>query len=184
MIKILSVLGCAIACVSASGQPLTAVSASTQLLAQQVQTDLGLPFQEFDQSATTGWRTLSEQACFAEAAVLIRRYREVNPSAHPVLTWHHAQMEAMAGQTDAAMTTARATLRNQRDDEKSVFRWNPYVLGTTAFLSRDLQGLETQRAMLARAAEASDMNLPNAKALARLKACFDRPYREATACDH
>jgi hypothetical protein len=55
-----------------------------------------LPQQAFDQSATGGWRELSMRGCEAEAADLIRDWRETNKSERnaSILYWHEGQLRA------------------------------------------------------------------------------------------
>lgn len=151
-------------------------------LQSHLASDLALGFEAFDQADTTGWRPLADNNCHAEAATLIAAYRERHPDAHPVLQWHQVQMQASAGQTDAAIAGAMKTLRPDDAEAKSPFKWNAYALGTVAFLRGDRAALEQQRAALAKAAEDEPANGPNVKSLSRLSQCFGQPYRVAYRC--
>lgn len=164
-------------------QPTPSEDTCAELLAKKLRTDLGLPMHRFDQSPDEGWRVLGDRSCHGEAADLIQKYRTVHPDAHPIVRWHQAQMEAFAGRTASAVANALATLREPGEDAQSPFRWNPYVLGTVAFLQQDLKALAAQREELARAATADPMNRPNARVLDRLSACFGKPYQEAYSCN-
>jgi hypothetical protein len=144
--------------------------------------DLELPFIQFDQTAGQGWRALSEKLCFAQAAELLRRYRNANPDSHIVLAWHQSQMEAAAGNVSSAVSLAKATLRPTELELKSGFHWNPYALGFVAFMERDKRVLERNVAKLREVVATEPKNALNLASLRRLLACFDLPYQAASAC--
>lgn len=164
-----------------SGSVLAGGQCPQALAAHQV-SDIGLSFEDFDQTKGKGWRQLESEGCYAEAAALIESYLAANPNTHPVLRWHSAQMYAFAGSVSKAITVARTTLRREEVDSSSPFRWNPYVLGTIAFLERNRDQLEHQLAVLAAAAEAFPHNRPNHAALLRLLRCFEQSYLKAYSC--
>jgi hypothetical protein len=151
-------------------------------LATASQTNLDLPFTEFDQTPARGWRALSEQGCFTEAVELIRRYRNANPKSHPVLVWHQAQMEASAGSTANAISLAKATLRPDEVESNSDFRWNFYALGVIAFLEGSREELERNANKLAENTAKEPLNSPNLASLRRLLSCFGQPYSVASTC--
>src|SRR5439155_917614 len=58
----------------------------------------------FDQDEKGGWRALQMRGCLAEAADLIRDYRNASPRPHrSILFWHEGQLRAVLGQTDRAI---------------------------------------------------------------------------------
>ena len=154
----------------------------TALLRQHLQTDLTLPFAEFDQNDAAGWRALSAAGCESEAAVLIEQYIAAQERPHPVLTWHRAQMLAMAGDYGTAIQVARLTLRPEDGKAKSEFRWNDYVHATIAFLQGDQASLELFRERLAVATATFPINRPNLVSVDRLQSCFGQPYKAAYSC--
>lgn len=160
---------------------------------------LALPLHDFDQT-DAGWRSLATPGCEAVAADAIARYRVDNAAGlvakdTGTLDWHEGQMRASAGQTEAAIAIFESRL------ETSHASFRPYHEATIAFLRRDRAGLEAAQTWLlalpepeeftsAKARyEATYPDLPplvwpmNADIVAGLLACFDRPYREAYACD-
>lgn len=152
------------------------------LLQQHRASDLALPFEAFDQDGQQGWRALEAAGCDAEAATLLAEYAGKQAHPHPVLAWHRAQMLADAGRTDDAIAAARATLRPQGSDADSGFDWNDYADATIAFLQGDRAALDASRAKLAAAAEKSEFNGPNLKAVDRLSRCFGQAYKVAYNC--
>lgn len=163
--------------------PIPATAADcTALLQQHLQTDLALPFAEFDQKDGAGWRSLSAAACDAEAAVLIEQYVAAQERPHPVLAWHRAQMLARAGNAVQAIEVARLTLRPPESEAQAEFQWNAYVDATIAFLQADRASLQLQRERLAVAAAKFPVNRPNLVSVDRLQSCFGKPYKEAYSC--
>ncbi len=160
---------------------------------------LALSLHDFDQT-DAGWRSLESEGCEATTADAIARYRSDNAvrladDDTGTLDWHEGQMRASAGQTEAAIALFEAGLEATDD----TFR--PYHEATIAFLKKDRPAFDAARARL--------LALPEPQAFTRAKAryaetypdlpplqwplnrdivdgfaaCFDRPYREAYACD-
>ncbi len=160
---------------------------------------LALSLHDFDQT-DAGWRSLESEGCEASTADAIARYRSENATRLAgedtgTLDWHEGQMRASAGQTEAAIAIFEARL------DKSHASTRPYHEATVAFLKRDRAAFDAARARL--------LALPEPEAFTRAKArytetypdlpplqwplnrdivdgfaaCFDRPYREAYACD-
>lgn len=152
------------------------------LLQQHRATDLGLPFEAFDQDEHQGWRALQHADCEAEAATLLAEYAARQAHPHPVIAWHRAQLLADAGQTADAIAAARTTRRPDGGDADSGFDWNDYVDATIAFLQGDRAALDASRAKLAAATEKAEFNGPNLKAVDRLARCFGQPYKVAYSC--
>lgn len=163
--------------------PIAAAAADcTGLLQQHLQTDLALPFVEFDQKDGAGWRSLSAAGCDAEAAILIEQFVAAQERPHPVLVWHRAQMLARAGNIVQAVQVARLTLRPRESEAQAEFQWNAYVDATIAFLQGDGASLQLQRERLAVAAAKFPINRPNLLSVDRLQSCFGKPYKEAYTC--
>jgi len=144
----------------------------------------------FDQNDKGGWRALQMRGCMAEAADLIRDYREAKSRPHPsILFWHEGQLRAMLGQTDAAIALFGQARQPAADDD---FGWNLYVDGTIAFLRHDrpalqrardtLAALPPPRSLIATRPDGSKVKIdwpPNLDVLDGFLKCFGRPYRQA-----
>lgn len=91
----------------------------------------------------------------------------------------HAAMRV--GFADAAFAGVMNTLCPEDAEAQSGFKWNPYALGTIAFLQGDREALERPEKALSQAAQDRDSTL-RTKALARRGQCFDQPCRAAYAC--
>lgn len=160
---------------------------------------LALPLHDFDQT-DAGWRSLESEGCEASTADAIARYRSENATQLAdedigTLDWHEGQMRASAGQTEAAIALFEARL------EKSHASIRPYHEATVAFLKRDRPAFDAARARLLAVPEPEEFtrakaryaetypDLPpllwplNRDIVDGFAACFDRPYREAYACD-
>lgn len=161
-----------------------ATAANCDLLLQQhLQADLSLPFVEFDQDDTRGWRVLAAKGCEHEVPTLIQAYLVKQEKPHPVLVWHLAQSMAKAGRYQEAVVVARGTLRPQEAEDRSEFQWNHYVNGTIAFLESDGESLKRHRDRLESAAMAHPVNRLNFEALNRLQRCAGKPYKQAYSCN-
>lgn len=152
------------------------------LLGQQLQTDLTLPFADFDQNEAAGWRRLRAAGCDAEAAILIEQYVAAQEKPHAVLVWHRTQMLARAGDYVQAIEVARQTLRPEASEADAEFQWNVYVNATIAFLQGDGEALKRHREHLAVASAKFPINRPNLVSVDRLQQCFGKPYKEAYSC--
>jgi len=153
---------------------------------------IALDAHSFDQDLTGGWRALQERGCIAQAADLIRDYREAEPQTDPgLLAWHEGQLRAILGQNDAAIMLFGAARKPASQD---IIGWNHYVDGSIAFLRHDRAALQRARETLAalpRPAElplikmngqSVPMSWPlNLNVLDGFLKCFDRPYQQAYA---
>ena len=157
---------------------------------------LALGEQEFDQDLTGGWRALEQRGCRAEAADLLRDYREAKPRKNSsILFWHEGQMRAFLSETAAAIALFNLARKPPADDG---IGWNHYVDGSIAFLRHDRPALQRARDRLAALPKPRDLpsfkingqDVPidwplNLNVLDGFLKCFDRPYAEAyatTAC--
>lgn len=151
---------------------------------------LALDKNHFDQDLEGGWRRLDNRGCAAQAADLIRRYRERYGLTDSILYWHEGQLRAGIGQRTRAV---RLFERSRRPGPDS-FGWNLYVDATLAFLHRDRRALLSARTALARLPRPdgfhpTDVNgnpirlewPPNLAVVDGLIACFGKPYKLAYA---
>lgn len=119
------------------------------LMEQKLKSDLSLSYKEFDQTMNAGWRTLAEQDCYKEAALLITKYIEKPDSTENSLKWHLFQMEAYSGSYDRALKLESAILINAEQASANKLLWNEYVVANIAFLENDLEKLKQQRSLIA-----------------------------------
>lgn len=110
---------------------------------------MALPQRAFDQDMTGGWRGLSMRGCQAEAADLIRDWRETNKpgSGASTLYWHEGQLRAEMGQDAAAIALFERSRKTAEEDRG--MGWNLYVDGSIAFIRRDRAAFDRARAALA-----------------------------------
>lgn len=161
---------------------------------------LALPFEQFDQDLTGGWRDLQNRGCMQAAAEILRRYRQerqpLSDGMRSLLVWHEGQLVAQMGNYQRAIPLLLAGVPV---DDTSGFA--DYALGTVAFLRRDKPELLTARARLASLPKpanwAEHMTVSvggkavtfatpwpmNLNVLDGLIACFDQPYVQAYRCN-
>jgi hypothetical protein len=155
-----------------------------------------LPQQAFDQNATGGWRALSMRGCEAEAADLIRDWRETNKPERnaSILYWHEGQLRADLGQNAAAIALFERSRKTVEEDHG--MGWNLYVDGSIAFLRRDRPAFDKSHVALAALPKPDgfDPRGPDGKPIAitwpmnlnvldGFARCWDKPYKEAyTIC--
>jgi hypothetical protein len=112
-------------------------------------------YAQFDQTPHQGWRALTEQKRFGDAAELIRAYLDTHPELRADerinLHFHAAQCLALAGGAksvqDALEHLSHARYASEPPD--SPIRWNDYVSATEAFLRGDLPALKSARERIA-----------------------------------
>jgi len=148
---------------------------------------LALDPDSFDQALVGGgWRALAQRRCYADAADLIRDYREAHNLEAMILYWHEGQARAMGGQTAQAIELFHRARAN------ASVPWGHYVDATLAFLQRDRRALLVARAALAalpppRNFHPTDIHgkplsvrwPPNLNVVDALLQCFDRSYEDA-----
>jgi Asp-tRNA(Asn)/Glu-tRNA(Gln) amidotransferase C subunit len=151
---------------------------------------LALDRQAFDQEIPDGgWRGLSREGCYEEAAELIRSWRHEKRDHASILYWHEGQMRAFAGQTEEAIGLFERTYTAPEEDRD--FGWNFYVSGTIAFLRNDREGLTQAIEGLAKIPEPADNTFtrpdgtvvkmgwpPNMNVLKNFEMCWGRSYKE------
>lgn len=103
---------------------------------------LALDERSFDQNPAGGWRELAARGCDAQAADLIRDWRETHRSSSPILFWHEGQNRAFVGDYAAAKVLFA---RSRRPAGTDGIGWNHYVDGSIAFLDGDLPKLRSAR---------------------------------------
>jgi hypothetical protein len=155
---------------------------------------MALPQQAFDQDLTGGWRGLSMRGCEAEAADLIRDWRDANKPEQNIgiLYWHEGQLRANLGQNDAAIALFERSRKTVEEDRG--MGWNLYVEGSIAFLRRDRAAFDRAYAALAvlpkpagfepRGPDGKPIALRwpmNLNVLDGFARCWDKSYKEAYA---
>lgn len=142
------------------------------------------PVEQFDQTPGAGWRALTDQKRYADAASLIESFLVKHPELaareKANLHFHAAQCLAFDGQA-ASLESARAHLREARVDPEpsdSPVRWNDYVAATQAFLAGDLPALKAARERIAAGPKVNGA-AANLDVVDRMIASFGKSYREA-----
>ncbi|MFA5988335.1 MAG: hypothetical protein WC803_01850 [Sphingomonas sp.] len=155
---------------------------------------LALNEDAFDQDLTKGWRALKNRGCLAEAADLLRDYRDANTRKRAsILFWHEGQLRASLNQTEAAIALFEKSRKPEAQDE---IGWNHYVDGSIAFLRHDRPALQQARDTLARLPAPKELpnftlngqKVPvawplNLNVLDGFLKCFDKPYAVAYSSD-
>ena len=153
---------------------------------------LALPYAAFDQDGAGGWRPWFEAGCLADTAALIEAWIAAQPDiaeAEPELHFHAAQVHAFRGDYAAARAHLAHSLYPDRPSARPS-EWNAYVRATDAFLARDRATLEEIYAEMGGGPPPPPRSLfdppparrhrmANLDIVEGLRACFDRPYREA-----
>ena len=166
-----------------------------------------LPFRDFDQDFSGGWRAVSNmKGCENTAITLIEYYiifhKHTSLSHLKTLRWHAGQLAANIGNYPYAVALFETNLKAEEadltDDE---LLWQLYVRGSISFLERDLNSLKEVRKKLAaipvseKEKEARrkflkdnpNVRMPdgfveepqNLNVLDRLIECFESDYKEA-----
>lgn len=146
-----------------------------------------LTFEQFDQYRSplrsTSWN-LSMAGCHAASAEADQDYLIHGPvltdRQYVVVRWHMALSLARAGREAEAVPLAAASIAPV-EPSADQFDWNTYVRGVWGFLSKRRPVLDA--ALTALRAAPGGRNAINARALARLSTCFDRPYAEAVSAE-
>ncbi len=146
-----------------------------ELYEKHLKTDMKLSYQDFDQTETKGFRALAGN-CPKEAADLILAYIKTNDAKEGLLIWHVAQLRATAGQTNEAISYAEKSLRSDKQDMASKFRWNDYVKATIGFLKKDKAMLKKHRDAVAKDKEKAFGNAINLRMLDALLGNFEKSY--------
>lgn len=146
---------------------------------EQLETDLSLSYQAFDQTMDGGFRTLANAGCQKEAADLIEAYIEATGARQSSLRWHIAQLRASHGAEQEAIEYARASLTDNEDLLEHPLRWNDYVLATIAFLEKDREALKKHRDRVAEGVDEHRGNVMNLRLLDALSEHFEASYAEA-----
>lgn len=135
----------------------------------------------FDQTRGSGFRVLGHEKCFDDAARLIHMYlaghEDLGKRPVQILHFHAGQMNAMAGNVDRALSDMMKAVDHD-GIVRSGFLWNEYVLGSMAFLKKDMQGLGRAIAALRNASD-QKANAVNLGVLVGLSRCFDGGYESA-----
>lgn len=142
---------------------------------------LNLGYQQFDQTPHSGWRALSDEDRYHDAAAMIGAYLTGHASLDRFqranLHFHAAQMLAFAGDAAGALKHL-SSARLDPEPPGSPVRWNDYVAATIAFLQRERGQLLAARERIARGT-AIDGEIPNLNVVDRLISHYNQPYRTA-----
>lgn len=149
------------------------------LLINGLNNDLKLSYEKFDQTPGNGWRVLTANKCFREAAILIDKYILENNANQISLKWHLLQMYAFSNQNDKALELVSDVLLTEDQQSNSPFLWNDYVLATAGFLENDLLKLKLYRDNLAKYGKGFKPNEMNLATLDRLIENFGQRYQIA-----
>ena len=158
---------------------------------------LALDFQTFEQDFEQGWQSIARvEECRLAAADLISEYHANlidagNPvyleledhgkviisdtGMIPLLYWHEGQLRAFDGSSEQTQQAIRLFRLALNPEGQNVRGWNQYVLGSIAFLQKDLDQLIKQRDALA-------LKYPgtvNLGVLDSMIACFQKSYADA-----
>lgn len=147
----------------------------------QLQSDMALSYEAFDQTPGQGFRTLAQMGCEKQAADLIEAYIRRNGAQQSSLRWHIAQLRASHGDYESAIDYANQVLRRREDFTENPLRWNDYVLATIGFWERNRDKLVHHRDRVAAASDAHPGNAMNLKLLDNLIQYFDYNYKYATS---
>lgn len=150
-----------------------------RLLDERMQSDLDLPYQEFDQVMGSGWRALADDECYREAALLIEAYMEHNSAQENSLKWHLFQMRAFFNDYAGALELVDDILLPPEKQAEVPLAWNEYVMASAAFLRRDLSQLRRHRENIAKVKDDYKGNEMNLNVVDRLISGFDRTYEQA-----
>lgn len=172
---LLSILLCTFTFVSLAAESNCELSVSQSLEL------LNMDYHSFDQTLPDGgWRGIANRGCLLTAAQLIDEYQilhsdELIKTQTRMLSWHAGQLYALFGLDEIAMIRFRQSLiPNERPNDD--FKWNAYVNGSIAFLSRNLNDLIKYRNELQTASNPhSKFNLA---ILNNMIACFGKSYQE------
>ena len=171
----------------ASQAPLTAdVGAKVRCSLSRAEMDANakLTFKEFDQAGTlpSTWRALTAVGCWQQAIDALRDYAIRGPVPEPdhqrIMLFHMGQTLATAGDEQRAADFIGFSREpaGSRPPE-NLLAWNDYVIGTWAFLTKDLTLLEESRDHVL--AAPGEGNKINGGILAGLVRCFKKPYSVA-----
>jgi hypothetical protein len=143
--------------------------------------ELALSYEAFDQRPGSGWRKLSGEGKYLEAARLIDRYEKEKKGLaewqRVNLRFHAAQMYAFAGKKDRAVARFKTALL-RKEPAASPIRWNAYVRATIAFLEGDRKKLRECRGEIAKGPKVHGA-VPNLDVVDRLIEHFGEPYSAA-----
>lgn len=149
-------------------------------------TNLEMNFKEFDQTQNNGWRTLANNGCYFESAILINSYHlkhmpKLKKWQNRVLYWHAGQMYAFNNDYLLAKSKfAKSIKKDELPDD--AFKWNAYVNGSISFLEGKLSELKKYQNELKTATNPhSKVNLA---VLKRMVQCFGQSYKKvySNAC--
>ena len=154
---------------------------ASEATAQEQPPELELTYDAFDQSPGGGFRRLSDEGKYLEAANLIDLYekerKDLKQWQRVNLRFHAGQLYAFAEEKDLALAHFK-TAFNAKEPSDSPMKWNAYVRATIAFLERDRETLAASREEIAKSPTFQGV-VSNLNVVDRLIKYFDEPYRVA-----
>jgi len=134
-----------------------------------------LDFIAFDQTRQ-GWRFLSDRKCYISAANFIVDYIKIHPELE---TWMVGHLYFEAGQSFAFAKRNRDAIALMKKSfgaapPNTAIHWDPYVIATISFLSRNKTKLIKSRDMMLLAVD--DEVDPNLIIVENMILYFNRPY--------
>lgn len=150
-----------------------------RLTSQQIQDNLKLGWNEFDQTQNAGHRAIALKGCYLEAAELIDVYNlrhrdSLEPSKLRALYFHAGQMYAYAELNDLAASRMMNSI-NPNEEVGPELNWNDYVQASVAFLRSDRTTLEIFQKKL-QSGKPTQGNKVNLGVVNNLVKCFGKPY--------
>jgi hypothetical protein len=173
------VIGLMLMAAAATASPKPAAACTLTMQAKVANAKLS--FDDFDQkgSTPTTARSLGQRGCWKAAAEATADYLIRGPIASPgeqvVLLFHVGQQLALGGEERRGADFVAAA-RRPVDPAASAdrLRWNDYVVGTWAFLTKDRAMLTAARDAVLAGKNPGDQI--NGRILAALERCFNKPY--------
>lgn len=145
---------------------------------------LQLSWDEFDQTATSGWRPVAARSDYADAARMIEtyleRHRDLPAPQRGYCLFHAGQLWALHGDTDRALAHMdRASVAQMPPEFPQSF--NALVAGTRAFLRGDMAAVRAARDKVAAMSGLTSRDVEFLEALDLLACSEGLTYREVYA---
>lgn len=111
----------------------------------EIEDNLRLEFEDFDQNPEGGWRPYYENGCYESAAELIKAYMAEHQDIserHYILPFHAGQMFALSGHYHEAITYMKKAYSSKSSE---LVDWNAFVDANIAFLEKNMGTLIDMR---------------------------------------
>ncbi|WP_057831483.1 hypothetical protein [Colwellia sp. TT2012] len=147
---------------------------------KHLKNDINLSHDEFDQTENSGFRALGNKGCYKEAADLVELYIDKHNSKGLTIRWHVAQLRALSGDNKKAAENGRLSLADSEKPNKTLLRWNDYVLASIGFFEGKKDVLISHRNKVAIGKSEHFGNELNLKLLDKLIKHFGKSYKYAS----